>query len=97
MFDHVVSYESAKLGVTLNSDGSNASAAAELEGYRAAQWTAAAFPLLAAILAVLFLRGVGTVGHDRRRIARDSEETITVLHQSLEAAGKKPVASRGDA
>ncbi|KAI6099800.1 major facilitator superfamily domain-containing protein [Pisolithus sp. B1] len=91
VFDRVVSSESAKLGVTLNPEASNAPAAADLKGYRAAQWTAAAFPLLAAILAALFLRGVGIVGHDRRRSERKSDETIAVLHHSQETAREKPV------
>ncbi|KAI6037704.1 major facilitator superfamily domain-containing protein [Pisolithus marmoratus] len=97
VFDRVVSSESAKLGVTLNSTGSNAPLAANLKGYRAAQWTAAAFPLLAAILAALFLRGVGIVGHDRHKDARDSEETIAVLHRSQEAAREEPLTKKSEA
>lgn len=91
VFDRVVISESAKLGTTLNADASNAPAAADLKGYRAAQWTSAAFALLAAILAALFLRGVGIVGHERRREPRDSDETIAVLHRSQDTAREKPI------
>ncbi|KIJ62934.1 hypothetical protein HYDPIDRAFT_73435, partial [Hydnomerulius pinastri MD-312] len=63
VFNSVVDTESAKLGVAVNSSGSNAPQSAELQGYRSAQWAGAAFPLLAAILAAIFLRGVGVVGH----------------------------------
>lgn len=101
VFDRVVSTESAKMGVTLNFQGSNAPLAADLKGYRSAQWTSAAFALFASILAALFLRGVGIVGHDRRRSQRDSEETIAVLHHSQETAQKgtqeKPTAAKSEA
>ncbi|KAF9219476.1 MFS general substrate transporter [Gyrodon lividus] len=79
VFNSVVNEESAKLGVTVDSTGSNAPMPAQLKGYRAAQWTGAGFPLLAAILAALFLRGVGVVGHRRHHPrGADSEQTLTV-------------------
>jgi hypothetical protein len=37
---------------------------AQLAGYRAGQWVAFAFPVAAGVLALIFLRGVGVVGHD---------------------------------
>ncbi|KAF9223213.1 efflux transporter [Gyrodon lividus] len=77
VFNSVVDMESAKSGVTVNSTGSNAPMSAQLQGYRAAQWTGAGFPLLAAILAAIFLRGVGIVGHKTPHTPRgtDSEQT----------------------
>lgn len=42
-FNSVVTSESKKMGIPVNLAGSNA---ADLKGYKAAQWTAAAFPLL---------------------------------------------------
>ncbi|KAF9231330.1 major facilitator superfamily domain-containing protein, partial [Melanogaster broomeanus] len=79
VFNTVVSKEAANLGVTVDSSNSNAPESAELMGYRAAQWTASAFPFLAALLAAIFLRNVGIVGH-RRHHARDadSDQTLTV-------------------
>ncbi|KAF8836185.1 efflux transporter, partial [Paxillus ammoniavirescens] len=81
VFNSVVDKESAKLGVTVNSSGSNAPQSAELLGYRSAQWSGSAFPILAAILAIIFLRGVGIVGHRRHDVPphdADSERTLTV-------------------
>ncbi|KIJ11533.1 the Drug:H+ antiporter-2 family [Paxillus involutus ATCC 200175] len=81
VFNSVVEKESAKLGVTVNSTGTNAPQSAELLGYRAAQWTGSGFPILAAILALIFLRGVGIVGHRRHDVPpqdADSERTLTV-------------------
>jgi MFS family permease len=84
VFNSVVSQESAKLGITVDASGSNAPESAQLMGYRAAQWTGAGFPFLAAILAAIFLRRVGIVGH-KRHPARDAEsdQTLTVQSQAL--------------
>jgi hypothetical protein len=46
VFNIVVKDESADLGVTLNSAGTNAPLSAQLKGYRSAQWTCAAFALM---------------------------------------------------
>ncbi|KAG6332969.1 hypothetical protein ID866_6122 [Astraeus odoratus] len=93
VFNSVVRTQSAKLGVTLDSSGDNAPASASLDGYRAAQWTAAGFPLLAAILAALFLRGVGIVGHDRhaKEKSSDSDQTNGSADPPVEL---KPIASQ---
>ncbi|KAG0699243.1 major facilitator superfamily domain-containing protein [Suillus ampliporus] len=65
VFNSVVKKESAQLGVTLNSQMTNAPASANLSGYKAAQWTTASFCLLASLLGLVFLRGVGVVGHKK--------------------------------
>ncbi|KAG8212823.1 major facilitator superfamily domain-containing protein [Butyriboletus roseoflavus] len=70
VFNSAVNTESAKLGVAVTDPP------AQLQGYRSAQWTAAAFPFLAAILAVIFLRNVGVVGH-RKHEEDPFEQTIT--------------------
>ena len=75
VFDGVVKQQAADLGITVNAAGSNAPQSAQLSGYRASQWTAAAFCLLAALLGAIFLRGVGIVGH--RKHENSSEETMT--------------------
>jgi len=46
VFNGVVKSQSAKLGVILNADGKNAPLSAELDGYKFALWTSAAFPFL---------------------------------------------------
>ncbi|KAG2354796.1 major facilitator superfamily domain-containing protein [Suillus spraguei] len=78
VFNTVVDKESAKLGVTVNSSGTNAPMSAQLTGYKDAQWTGAAFALMAALLAALFLRSVGIVGHNRVIRHVDSDQTMAV-------------------
>jgi len=46
VFDNVVETQSAKLGVIVDPTGTNAPKSAQLQGYRFAQWTNAAFPFL---------------------------------------------------
>ncbi|KAG2132988.1 major facilitator superfamily domain-containing protein [Suillus clintonianus] len=65
VFDSVVTKESAQLGVTLNSQMTNAPASANLSAYKAAQWSAASWNLLASLLGFVFLRSVGVVGHKK--------------------------------
>ncbi|KAG1735286.1 major facilitator superfamily domain-containing protein [Suillus paluster] len=54
VFNTVVDKKSSELGVTVNSSGTNAPQSAQLAGYKDAQWTAAAFALMAAVLACGF-------------------------------------------
>ncbi|TDL21098.1 efflux transporter [Rickenella mellea] len=61
--NRVLRREAAKLGYDTAHSLQDAPAPAQLKSYRAAQWTAFAFPIFGAILAVIFLRGVGIVGH----------------------------------
>ncbi|KAG2047018.1 efflux transporter [Suillus hirtellus] len=82
VFNIVVKTESADLGVTLNSAGTNAPLSAQLKGYRSAQWTCAAFALMAALLAALCLHGVGIVGHNKTLKHVDSDQTIAERFES---------------
>ncbi|KAH7926350.1 MFS general substrate transporter [Leucogyrophana mollusca] len=77
VFNNVVQQQSAAQGVIISATATNdAPRPAQLLGYRAAQWTSASFSLFAALLAVLFLRGVGIVGHKKAKASdRDSEQT----------------------
>lgn len=84
VFNTVVDSESAKLGVTVNSSGTNAPMSAQLVGYKDAQWTSAAFALMAALLAALFLRSVGIVGHQKVIRHVDSDQTMAVQPGSSE-------------
>ncbi|KAH7884855.1 major facilitator superfamily domain-containing protein [Phlebopus sp. FC_14] len=85
VFDRVVQRDSAAQGVTVNASLSNAPMSAQLNGYKAAQWAGAAFPLLAAILSVMFLRGVGAVGH-RKHHDTDSDQTVVTEHPPISQA-----------
>ncbi|KAG1736334.1 major facilitator superfamily domain-containing protein [Suillus lakei] len=83
VFNTVVDKESAELGVIVNSSGTNAPMSAQLDGYKDAQWTSAAFALMAALLAALFLRSVGIVGHSRTMAVQpesnDAEKPATPI------------------
>ncbi|KAG2340747.1 MFS general substrate transporter [Suillus weaverae] len=82
VFNIVVKDESADVGVSINSAGTNAPRSAQLKGYRSAQWTCASFALIAALIAALFLRGVGIVG-DKTIIKHvDSDQTTAAQSES---------------
>ena len=63
IFNSVLTKESRAAGVAVDKSGLNAPRAAQLDAYRAAMWGGFAFGILGAILAALFLRHVGIVGH----------------------------------
>ena len=68
--------ESEKFGVEVNKAGTNAPPAAQLKAYRAAMWGAFAFGMFGALLAAMFLRSVGIVGHsdeDEKKLREDEE------------------------
>ncbi|KAF7976799.1 hypothetical protein HWV62_5654 [Athelia sp. TMB] len=50
--------------------------AATLKGYRAAQWTAFGFAMISAVMAAIFLRGVGIVGHSKKSVAQDEKRAL---------------------
>ncbi|CAL1716634.1 unnamed protein product [Somion occarium] len=84
VFDRVRAQKSLNLGVVIDSQGSNAPREAQLQAYRAAQWTILGFGALASILAVLFLRGVGVVGGPHKPDPSEdekskSEQTMTAV------------------
>ncbi|KAG2147756.1 major facilitator superfamily domain-containing protein [Suillus bovinus] len=81
VFNTVVDNESAKLGVTVNAN-THAPMSAQLVGYKDAQWTSAAFALMGALLAALFLHSVGIVGHEKVIRHVDSDETMAVRPES---------------
>ncbi|KAG2147771.1 major facilitator superfamily domain-containing protein [Suillus bovinus] len=85
VFNIVVKNESARLGVTVNSAGTNAPHSAQLKGYRSSQWTCASFALMAALLAVLSLHHVGIVGDKKTVKHADSHHTIAVRSKSQDS------------
>ncbi|KAI0078556.1 MFS general substrate transporter [Panus rudis PR-1116 ss-1] len=83
IFNETLSNQSAKFGVSINQSGTNASSAphqAQESAYRAAMWGGFAFGVLGAVLAAVFLNGVGIVGHvERKKSAMgDSQEPESV-------------------
>lgn len=82
VFNVVVANESVNVGVTVNSTGSNAPRSAQLKGYRSAQWTCASFVLSAALLAAVFLYGVGIVGDKKISKHVNGDKTIAVRSES---------------
>lgn len=75
VYDRVLSQQSRALGVIPVEGNANAPRLAQLKAYQGAQWTCFAFGMLACLLALLFLRGTGIIGH-REPKATDSEETV---------------------
>ncbi|KAJ7596104.1 putative efflux transporter [Mycena floridula] len=64
VFNRILQRDSGRLGILPNPSGTNAPLAAQLASYKAAQWTAFGFGVVATSLGVLFFRGVGIVGHE---------------------------------
>ncbi|TFK84649.1 hypothetical protein K466DRAFT_219196, partial [Polyporus arcularius HHB13444] len=73
VYNATLKKSAAAEGVTVNVDGTNAPRDAQLTAYKDANWTGFAFAMVGALLAVIFLRGVGVVGH--RGSDADSEKT----------------------
>ncbi|KAM5539739.1 hypothetical protein V8D89_006552 [Ganoderma adspersum] len=70
VFNATLKSKSRELGVGPNVGGTNAPKAAQLAAYKGAMWSGFAFGVFGSLLAVLFLRGVGIVGH-RKGESRD--------------------------
>lgn len=75
IFDRVLERQSALLGV-INNTASGAPKSAQVKSYHAAHWGAFAFGVIAVILSVLSLRGVGVVGHPTKP-QDDEDQTAT--------------------
>ncbi|KAI0917514.1 hypothetical protein AcW1_007305 [Taiwanofungus camphoratus] len=63
VFNSTLKKSSAALGVTVNIDGTNAPRPAQLNAYQDALWSGFAYGILGTLLAAIFLRGAGIVGH----------------------------------
>ncbi|KAL0955479.1 hypothetical protein HGRIS_001719 [Hohenbuehelia grisea] len=74
VYNSVVQREEAKVaGITITDTMRREM---DLNGYRAAQWCAFGFGILAAILGLISLRGVGVVGHRGNPPAKDKQVDI---------------------
>jgi len=90
VFDKIVARDSLRLGHAINASDTTAPRAAQLSGYRAAQWTAVGFGFCSALLAAIFLRGVGVVGHSNKD--QHEKEEKRDQEDAVERIGEKPLA-----
>ncbi|KAF7987040.1 hypothetical protein HWV62_163 [Athelia sp. TMB] len=67
--------------VVARDESSIDSHSATLKGYKAAQWTAFGFAMLSAVLATMFLRGVGIVGYSKHSVIQDEEKAAREKEQ----------------
>ncbi|KAI9056752.1 efflux transporter [Trametes sanguinea] len=82
VFNATIAKSSLKEGVRVNKAGSNAPRPAQLVAYRDAMWAGAAFCFFGSILAFVFLRGMGVVGH---RKEKDARSNVTATEQDAGA------------
>ncbi|KIP11053.1 hypothetical protein PHLGIDRAFT_173914 [Phlebiopsis gigantea 11061_1 CR5-6] len=78
IYNSVLTNESKTFGVAVNKSGTNAPRSAQLDAYKAAMWGGFAFGIIGAVLAALFLRHVGIVGHQKEDDIPDEERTAHV-------------------
>ncbi|EIM80449.1 MFS general substrate transporter [Stereum hirsutum FP-91666 SS1] len=79
VYNAIVRSKAAKLGVevTGSTSDSDIPKAALLGGYKGAHWTAFAFGIAGTVMGILFLRGVGIVGHKKTKLRdRTAEEGV---------------------
>ncbi|PIL29314.1 MFS general substrate transporter [Ganoderma sinense ZZ0214-1] len=74
VFNATLKSKSNQLGVGTNAGGTNAPKAAQLAAYKGAMWTGFAFGVFGTVLAILFLRGVGVVGHRKGESHNENEK-----------------------
>ncbi|TRM55696.1 major facilitator superfamily domain-containing protein [Schizophyllum amplum] len=73
----------------MSMDRGRSSREAELDAYHAAQWTAFGFGILASLLAVAFLRGVGIVGNKEVKTEEEKDEEQTAVISTGDGAREK--------
>lgn len=64
----MITKESNKLHISVDNSGLHAPPSVEEKGYKAAMWGGFAFGVLGTVLAAIFLRGVGIVGHQKQKV-----------------------------
>ena len=85
IYNSTLSTQSKKVGVHVNSSGTNAPRFAQFDAYRAAMWGGFTFGIIGALLAAMFLRSVGIVGHNTKKAdVPDEEKTRTELSEKTE-------------
>ncbi|KAK7442772.1 hypothetical protein VKT23_016017 [Stygiomarasmius scandens] len=91
VFNRVLVQQAANRGVTLESTSASTEAPkeAQLDAYKAAQWTDFAFGMVAAILGVIFLRHVGIIGRSEPVRLDDPENDVTIEAGDAESIGER--------
>lgn len=84
IFNSVLTKESKAVGIVVNKSGTNAPYSAQLDAYKAAMWGGFAFGVLGALLAAVFLRHVGIVGHRKGDDVADEERTANAAEDEKE-------------
>ncbi|KAI1790080.1 efflux transporter [Ganoderma leucocontextum] len=74
VFNATLRAKERDLGIGANVEGTNAPREAQLAAYKGAMWSGFAFGVFGMLLAVLFLRGVGVVGHRKGDTYDESEK-----------------------
>ncbi|PCH40218.1 efflux transporter [Wolfiporia cocos MD-104 SS10] len=74
VFNTTLAKTSLRYGVVVNIDQTNAPKSAQLVAYKDALWTGFAFGIFGTLLAVVFLRGAGIVGHRNDHAEDDAYE-----------------------
>ena len=72
--------------MTISASGDGAPRDAQLKAYHSAQWACFAFAVFGSILALIFLRGVGIVGH-RKIDAEKMKEDVELAKTSDSPTG----------
>ncbi|KAH9925490.1 efflux transporter [Fomitopsis serialis] len=91
VYDSELKKVSAKDGVIINVDGTNAPAEAQLSAYKDAFWTACAIAMFGAVLSVLILRGAGIVGHQKGSEHGSTISGDTIRDEKAQAQAEKKV------
>ncbi|KAI0761550.1 efflux transporter [Trametes elegans] len=73
VFDTTLDEQGRKEGVVVDKAGANAPRTAQLVAYKDAMWTGCAFGLCGSILAAVFLRKAGIVGHRAERRGKSAD------------------------
>ncbi|CDO78203.1 hypothetical protein BN946_scf184701.g1 [Trametes cinnabarina] len=84
VFNTTLSQNALKDGVHVDKAGANAPRGAQLVAYKDAMWTGCAFGFAGAVLACVFLRSVGIVGHQK---GEDARSDATVADAAAKHAG----------
>ncbi|OCH86167.1 efflux transporter [Obba rivulosa] len=81
VYNSTLSKASLQRGVVVNINGTNAPRSAQLVAYKDAMWTGFAFGIAGSVLAAIFLRNIGIIGH-RKGPKPDSTSETTALDGS---------------
>ncbi|EMD33363.1 hypothetical protein CERSUDRAFT_142330 [Gelatoporia subvermispora B] len=73
VYDSSLAKASLARGIVVNIDGTNAPQPAQLVAYKDAMWTGFAFGIAGSLLAAVFLRNIGIIGHKKQAAPQDAD------------------------